>query len=73
MSERRYRKGDQVKFDFGTRTVQGEIKEDRGPIGMNGRRLYLIEFRLGPNGESVSHIELPAVDFELVEDPVSTD
>lgn len=70
MSERRYRKGDQVRFRVGLRTVQGEIKEDRGPIGMNGRRLYLIEFRFGPNGESVSETELPAVDFELVQDPV---
>jgi hypothetical protein len=38
--------------------VQGVIKEDRGPIGVGGRRLYLVEFRAEP--DSPSQIELPA-------------
>jgi hypothetical protein len=47
MPERRFRKGDLVSFRIGLRTVQGEVKEDRGPIGIKGRHLYLVEFRGG--------------------------
>ena len=38
MPEPRFRKGDRVRFRFGSRSVGGEVKEDRGPIGMKGRR-----------------------------------
>jgi hypothetical protein len=64
MSERRFHKGDIVSFQLGTRWVQGTIVEDRGPIGVNGRRLYRVEFRVGPQSESVSHAELPAASLE---------
>jgi hypothetical protein len=43
---------------MGTRVVQGLVKEDRGPIGIKGRHLYLIEFRADP--QSPSQVELPA-------------
>jgi hypothetical protein len=66
MSEKKFRKGDRVRFEIGMRFVEGVVKEDRGPIGIKGRHLYLIEFRLGPYAETVSEIELPAVDLELV-------
>ena len=49
MPETQFRKGDLVSFRFATRFVQGEIKENRGPIGINGRHFYLVEFRLDPN------------------------
>jgi hypothetical protein len=39
MSNSRIRKGDLVRFKLGTRSVQGEVKEDRGPIGVRGRHL----------------------------------
>ena len=35
MPEARFRRGDRVEFEFVTRTVFGEVKEDRGPIGIN--------------------------------------
>ena len=49
MRETQLQKGELVRFQYGTRTVQGEVKEDRGPIGVNGRHLYLVEFRLSAN------------------------
>jgi hypothetical protein len=60
MSESHFRKGDLVRFRLGTRSVQGEVKEDRGPIGVKGRHLYLIEFRPEIKAVSLSQIELPA-------------
>ena len=64
-----FRKGDRVRFTLGTRPVQGCVKEDRGPIGIKGRRLYLVEFGDGGNdGEPhpPSQIELPAEELEPV-------
>ena len=58
MPETQFRKGDRVKFKLGTRSVRGLVKEDRGPIGIKGRRLYLVEFPAEP--PSPSQIELPA-------------
>lgn len=72
MPERRFRKGELVAFQWGTRTVHGTVTEDRGPIGIKGRRLYEVEFRLGPHGESLSHTELPAADLQLLQEPVTT-
>lgn len=66
MAEKRYKKGDLVRFSLGgMRTVQGVIKEDRGPIGMKGRRLYLIVFPFSSDSVELTEIELPAVEFEL--------
>ena len=73
MPEHRFHKGDLVSFRFGTRSVQGKVKEDRGPIGVNGRRLYLLEFRMSSQSESLSMIELPAEELQLVPDTVSTE
>jgi hypothetical protein len=72
MPESRFRIGDIVGFKFGIHDVQGEIKEDRGPIGIKGRNLYLIEFLMSPQSESSSLIELPADRLELVKKPIST-
>ena len=62
MSETQFRKGDRVRFKLGTRFVHGLVKEDRGPIGIKGRHLYLVEFRAEP--QSPSQIELPAEQLE---------
>jgi hypothetical protein len=50
--------GAPVQFRYGVEDVTGVVKEDRGPIGVKGRRLYRIEFSAGPGDESV--VELPA-------------
>ena len=65
LAEVRYRKGDRVRFQLGFRPVEGTVKEDRGPIGIKGRHLYLIEFHR--EMEPVREIELPAVEMELVQ------
>jgi hypothetical protein len=39
-------------------------QEDRGPIGVKGRRLYLVEFRADP--PSPSKVELPAEEMKAV-------
>lgn len=70
MPRTQFHKGDQVKFRLGTRSVQGRIKEDRGPIGVNGRHLYLVEFRAEP--QSPSQIELPAEQLEVLHGRVAT-
>jgi hypothetical protein len=64
MPEVRFHKGDRVKFKLATRWVRGVVKEDRGPIGIGGRRLYLVEFPADP--ESPSRVELPAAEMEPV-------
>jgi hypothetical protein len=71
MPETRFRKGDLVKFRLGTRSVQGEVKEDRGPIGLKGRHLYLVEFRPEAHSDALSQIELPAEQLQAVTDAVS--
>jgi hypothetical protein len=43
-----YRVGERVKFKWGGHVVEGEIVEDRGPLGGNGKHLYRITFRLDP-------------------------
>jgi hypothetical protein len=73
MTETRYRKGDRVKFRYGTHFVVGVITEDRGPIGVNGRRLY--EVLVEPRDESSSDpwlIELPAAEIQSANDPAPT-
>jgi hypothetical protein len=69
MATARIHKGDRVRFRLGTRSVQGFVKEDRGPIGIKGRRLYLVEFPADP--QSPSRIELPADELEIVRSAVA--
>ena len=70
MPEAQFRKGDLVRFRLGTRSVQGEVKEDRGPIGVKGRHLFLVEFRSEPRSAALSQIELPADQLQSVQDTV---
>lgn len=72
MSEHRFKKGDIVKFQAGTRTIQGVVKEDRGPLGLKGRHLYLVEFGPALYVNEPRFIELPAVELELVPERVAT-
>lgn len=71
MPEAQFRKGDLVRFRLGTRSVQGEVKEDRGPIGVKGRHLYLVEFCPESQSVSFSQIELPADQLQAVRDTAS--
>lgn len=70
MAEHRFRKDDLVRFQLGIRSIQGIVKEDRGPIGVKGRHLYLVEFRSEPQSVSLSRIELPAEQLQSVQSTV---
>lgn len=70
MPKAQFQKGDLVTFRLTTRAIRGEVKEDRGPIGVNGRHLYLVEFHLDPDSTSPSQIELPAEELQLARDTV---
>jgi hypothetical protein len=72
VNKKQFRPGQLVAFNYGSRPMQGIVKEDRGPIGMKGRILYLIEFRSEEQSSQVSHIELPADQLEEVEGAVSS-
>jgi hypothetical protein len=63
--------GDLVRFQYGKNKVTGTVKEERGPIGIKGRRLYLNSS--SPEPEFSFPIELPVDDIELVKEPVSPD
>src|SRR5204862_429718 len=71
MSKQTFQPGQWVSFNVGSRSVQGVVKEDRGPIGRKGRVLYLVEFRREAESPSVSHIELPAEQLKEVKGTVS--
>ena len=71
MSESKFRKGDKVVFRFGVRDVEGAVKEDRGPIGIKGRHLYLVEFRPESHSDDVTLVELPAAMLQSVQHTVS--
>ena len=61
--------GDQVRFMMGPTPVIGTVKEDRGPIGIKGRRLYLIHY--SPEAPVVLQLEMPVEEFEVVRGEVS--
>lgn len=58
--------GDLVSFRVGQRQLRGRVIEDRGPIGVGGRRLLRI--RVGREGEAREY-ELPAVEVVLAPQP----
>src|SRR5437773_1377397 len=61
----KFRVGDRVRILHGFRGVIGEVIEDRGPIGVLGRRLYGVKFRLDEWNEETT--ELPEESLEPVE------
>ena len=71
MSEPRFRKGDHIEFQFGIRFVPGVVKEDRGPIGVKGRHLYRVEFKMDSLSDEVSEVEMPAVEMRRVSEAVA--
>jgi hypothetical protein len=62
--------GDLVSFVFGNGTVTGKIVEDRGCLGVGGRRLYGIRFDLNPGDER--YIEVPEVELTGATTPAGT-
>lgn len=60
----RFRVGQPVRIKHGFRGMIGEVVEDRGPIGVGGRRLYGVRLRLDPCNEHTT--ELPEESLEAV-------
>jgi hypothetical protein len=52
-----FKKGDFVSFPFGAGTVTGQVVEDRGRLGVGGRRLYGIRFEISPGEQA--YTEMP--------------
>ena len=52
-----FKKGDVVSFLFGDGRATGQVVEDRGCLGIGGRRLYGIKFDINPGEET--YIEVP--------------
>jgi hypothetical protein len=65
MSARTVRVGDEVRFQLAGRTVVGKVREDHGPIGVGGRRLYLIVYEMGKG--NLYATELPRDEIDVVE------
>jgi hypothetical protein len=57
MTPGKFHVGDQVRILHGFRGLIGEVVEDRGPIGVRGRRLYAVKMRLDEWNEHTT--ELP--------------
>jgi hypothetical protein len=70
MSSRAVKVGDTVRFSMANRDVVGQVREDRGPIGVGGRRLYRVVYEMGT--DCWYAIELPAEDLEVVEPKTET-
>lgn len=51
--------GDVVSFPFGTYTAQGEVVEDRGPLGRGGERILRVRIDFGNDLNPVI-TEIPA-------------
>lgn len=60
----KFRVGDHVRMLHGFRGMIAEIVEDRGPIGVGGRRLYGVKFRVDEWNEETT--ELPEESLEAV-------
>jgi hypothetical protein len=58
-----FRKGDLVSFLFGTGPVIGQVVEDRGCLGVGGRRLYGIKFEISPGEQR--YIEMPEEELNV--------
>jgi hypothetical protein len=65
----RYRVGDLVGFLFGVQRAVAQVIEDRGPLGVNGRRVYRIRHLSGM--DDPTDFELPEESLEPV--TLSTD
>lgn len=48
-----FRVGDRVAFNLVRRRLTGTIVEDRGPLGLNGRRLFRVEVHMDPDEPQV--------------------
>jgi hypothetical protein len=60
----RFRIGDRVRHLLLWRGAVGEIVEDRGPIGVGGRRFYAVKMKMDEWNEPT--LEFPEDELEIV-------
>ena len=60
----RFKVGDRVRILHGFRGMIGDVIEDRGPLGTNGRRIYTVKFQMDEWNDHVS--EYPEDSLEPV-------
>lgn len=61
--------GAKVTFRIAGRTFVGRVSEDRGPIGIGGRHLYLVRYELGKgnwNSTELSADEIEDIEYRPV-------
>jgi hypothetical protein len=58
-----FRVGDRVRFSFGGRPTVGTIIEDRGPLGVGGRRIIRVRVDIADTEETLE-FEIPASDVK---------
>ena len=66
MNAPEFQVGDRVELTLGKRTMTGVVVEDRGRIGVGGRRLYRVEVN-NPSGYHAT-FEKPAEQLRLADD-----
>jgi hypothetical protein len=59
--EQEYRVGDRVRMDWGGHEIEGTVVEDRGNLGVGGRRILRVHFRFDDYDEDT--FEVPAEDL----------
>jgi hypothetical protein len=62
-----FREGDRVRLLWGFTPVEGIIIEDRGNLGVGGRRLYRVQVQLDDNITDPMESTRPAEDLTLVD------
>jgi hypothetical protein len=62
----KFRVGDRVRLRHGFRDLIAEVVEDRGPIGVAGRRLYAVKLRPDEWNELIT--ERPEDSLEAVDE-----
>jgi hypothetical protein len=60
-----FREGDRVRFPFGVIEVEGTVVEDRGNLGVGGKRLYGVTFRADDVSDPL-YTEMEAEELKLV-------
>ncbi len=63
-----FRVGDWVAFHYGAKSVSAKVIEDRGRLGVHGRRLYRVQ--LDPELGAESAFEMPEDELEIAAAPV---
>lgn len=60
-----YGEGDRVRFLWGVTPVEGVVVEDRGNLGVGGRRLYRVRLQVDAITEAIE-TSLPADELTLL-------